>query len=297
MPRVAADDRLSTVSFSIIFLHASQCMANRLPATFHEKTRLPGLADAYVLVTGATSGIGSAVATLLAECGAQVAVNGRNAKKTTAFADALQKQFGQAVFPCPADVAELPQVQSMFARIGDWSSGQLDALVCCAGFALEAELWHTQLHAYDDAQLVDGFEKVRRVDLDGARYCVREALRLMLPRRRGSMVFISSTPALAGYRGTPYTEAKAAVLGLMRDVAVSYAQDNIRANALALGNIQSGWYHDLPEEEKIRLAADAPLGRWGQPEEVAGAIAFLVSDLAGYITGQTIVVDGGKIIR
>jgi 3-oxoacyl-[acyl-carrier protein] reductase len=111
------------------------------------------------------------------------------------------------------------------------------------------------------------------------------------------LIYISSTPALSGYHGTPYTEAKAGLLGLMRDLAREYAPHGIRANAVAPGNIASGWYHQLSEAEKQKLATESPLQRWGLPEEVAGTILFLASELAGYITGQTIVVDGGEVIR
>jgi 3-oxoacyl-[acyl-carrier protein] reductase len=119
----------------------------------------------------------------------------------------------------------------------------------------------------------------------------------MVPQRQGNLIFISSTPALSGYHGAPYTEAKAGLLGLMRDLGREYGKYGIRANAVAPGNIASGWYHQLTESQKQALAAEASLQRWGHPEEVAGAILFLASDLAGFITGQTIVVDGGKVMR
>jgi gluconate 5-dehydrogenase len=122
-------------------------------------------------------------------------------------------------------------------------------------------------------------------------------LNIKLPQRRGSLIFLSSTPALSGYHGTPYTEAKAALLGLMRDLAREYAPSGIRANAVAPGNIASGWYQRLSGQKKQELANESPLQRWGRPEEVAGAIVFLASDLAGFITGQTIIVDGGKVMR
>ncbi len=265
--------------------------------TFAEITRLPGLAGKYALITGSSKGIGRTIAQLLAECGAHVAINGRHPEQVEAVAEALHARFGQKTLACPGDVSNLDVVKALFHKLKQWSDGRLDILVCNAGYALREDLWETPLHALDEEQLTRGFEEVRRVDLDGARYCVHEALQMMVRQMRGSIVFISSTPAIAGYRGTPYTEAKAAVLGLMRDVAVEYAHYQIRSNALALGNIRSGWYHQLREEERKELEQEAPLRRWGTPEEVAGAVAFLASDLAGYITGQTLVVDGGRIVR
>lgn len=264
---------------------------------FPEVTRLPGLAGRTALVTGATRGMGRAIAQLLAECGARVAVNGRDAGEVDEVVDSLRMLHGREFLECPGDVSSLAEVKAMFDRLREWGDGTLQTLVCNAGYALKEELWQTPLHAMSDDQLTAGFEAVRRVDVDGARFCAREAIKLMLPQLRGSLVFISSTPALSGYRGTPYTEAKAALLGLMRDLAREYAPFGIRANALALGNIQSGWYHALRPDERESLKAETPMGRWGTKEEVAGAVAFLASDLSGYISGQTLVVDGGKIIR
>lgn len=268
-----------------------------MKTVFGEPTRLPGLAGSYALITGATRGMGLRTAELLAENGVNVAVNSRSAKAVRETAARLQDAYEVSTLACAGDVADLAEVKSIFAALREWSNDRLDLLVCNAGYPLEDELWHTPLHAYSDVQITRGFDKVHRVDVQGARLCSREALALMLPQRRGALIYISSTPAISGFKGTPYTEAKAAVLGLMRDLAVEYAEHGIRANALALGDIESGWYYNLSDEEKQRLASEAPMGRWGRPEEVAGAIAFLASDLAGFINGQTIVVDGGKIIR
>ncbi len=111
-------------------------------------------------------------------------------------------------------------------------------------------------------------------------------------------MYISSTPALEGYKGAPYTAAKAGILGFMRDVAREYGQYNVRANALALGNIlTSATYASLDPETREALVREAPLRRWGQPEEVANAVVFLVSNLSTFITGQTIIVDGGTVRR
>jgi 3-oxoacyl-[acyl-carrier protein] reductase len=132
----------------------------------------------------------------------------------------------------------------------------------------------------------------------GSVYCTFEALPLMTARRSGSIIYISSTPALEGYQGGPYTMAKAAVLGMMRDVAREYGKDNIRANALALGNIQTpATFEQLDSASRQALAAEAPLRRWGMPDEVGNAALFLASDLSSFITGQVLVVDGGTLRR
>lgn len=262
-----------------------------------EALALPGLRDRVVLITGAGRGIGRVTAELFARCGAAVAVNGRLEEETAQVADALQQQFGIRALAATADVTDIVAVREMFATLQNWSNNRLDILVCCAGYPLVDELWNTPLHQMPESRIEEGFNQVRAVDLDGARYCSYFALKMMVPQRRGNLIYISSTPALAGYHGTPYTEAKAGLLGLMRDLAREYAQYSIRANAVAPGNIASGWYHHLTEVEKQKFADEAPLQRWGLPAEVAGTILFLASNLAGYMTGQTLVVDGGKVIR
>jgi len=259
-----------------------------------ENLALPGLRDRVVLITGASRGIGRATAELFARCGAAVAVNARSLEEVEGLAADLSRRFGIRACAAVADVTDRVAVQKMFVNLQAWSGDRLDVLVCCAGYPLVEALWNTPLHQMNESDSEEWFHRVRAVDLDGARFCSHQALKMMVSQRRGSLIFISSTPALSGYRGTPYTEAKAALLGLMRDLAREYAPHGIRANAVAPGNIASGWYHELNEPEKQELAKEAPMQRWGRPEEVAGAIVFLASDLGGYMTGQTIVVDGGR---
>ena len=130
----------------------------------------------------------------------------------------------------------------------------------------------------------------------GSIFCTYAALPLMIAQRGGSIIYVSSTPALEGYKGTPYTVAKAALLGLMKDVAYEYGRYNIRANALVLGNIKTPATYDHLDAPARDAAAEAtPLRRWGLPEEVGQATLFLVSPMSSFITGQTLVVDGGTV--
>lgn len=259
--------------------------------------QLANLRDKVVLITGASRGIGRVAAEMFAGCGAQVAINSRHEKEAQRTATEIAERYDAQTIALTADVSNSAQVTRMFEGLSAWSHGRLEVLVCNAGYPLVDELWSTPLHEIGEEDVEHWFAQVRAVDLDGARFCARRALQMMVPQHRGALVFVSSTPALVGYHGTPYTEAKAGLLGLMRDIAVEYGRFGIRANAVAPGNIASGWYHRLDEQQKAELAAEAPLGRWGKPEEVAGTILFLASDLAGFITGQTIVVDGGEVIR
>jgi 3-oxoacyl-[acyl-carrier protein] reductase len=197
-----------------------------------------------------------------------------------------------------ADVSNFEDVHELFQQLRAWSADRLDILVCNAGYPMRPEIWSTPLHDTPADKLPVWYRDVLATDAMGSVYCTFEALPLMTARRSGSIIYISSTPALEGYQGGPYTMAKAAVLGMMRDVAREYGKDNIRANALALGNIQTpATFEQLDEPVRKALAAEAPLRRWGMPDEVGNAALFLASDLSSFITGQVLVVDGGTLRR
>jgi len=265
--------------------------------SFSERAVLPGIKGKHMFVSGSTKGIGREIAFFLAECGAHVSINGRDESECHSVAAEIHDRYDVKTLACPGDVSILRNVQSLFKEIEEWCGGILDAIICNAGFPLRDDLWSRPVDQLDELEITSGFQDVYKVDVLGARYCTWASLKLMKSQRSGALVYISSTPALTGYKGTAYTEAKSAILGLMRDVAVEYAPFQVRANALALGNIKSGWYFALGEDERERLSKEAPLERWGEARDVAGATAFLVSDLANFITGQTLVVDGGKVIR
>ncbi|MBI3178839.1 MAG: SDR family oxidoreductase [Deltaproteobacteria bacterium] len=249
------------------------------------------------LVTGATRGIGRATAQVLAAAGAQVVVAARHGDEASRTADEIARAHGVRALGLSLDVRDSAAAAHAMAQLLAWSQGRLDIVVNNAGYPVDDELWDTPLHAIPTGALNERFLRVYSVDLQGARNVTHAALPTLMQARRGALVYVSSTPALAGHKATPYTEAKAGVLGLMRDVARTYGPYNIRANAVAPGNIATGWEARLSEVEQHRLAREAFLGRWGEPAEVATAIAFLASPMAGYITGQTLVVDGGTVVH
>jgi 3-oxoacyl-[acyl-carrier protein] reductase len=249
-----------------------------------------GLAGDTIWVTGASSGIGEQTARLLGRAGARVVLSARSEEALETLADEIRERGGEAL-AAPADVTQPGAIQAAREQAREWA-GAIDHVAHVAGYPLEAELWDSPLHELDDGD----FERVREVDLVGARRVTQAAL----PDVReagGSMVYIASTPALSGYKGTPYTQAKAAVLGLVRDVAREYGPDGVRANALALGNIGTEATVEHTTDEYDELAREAALGRWGQPEEAARAIGFFLSPLSSFVTGQTLVVDGGAVMR
>lgn len=250
-----------------------------------------GLEDQVIVVTGASRGIGEATARVLSDAGARVALASRSKDRLEVLASQLSPD-GEDALAVRCDVGDPDEVHRAARQVTDWA-GRIDAVANVAGYPLTEEAWDSQLHD----QPPELFQAVRRVDLDGARHWTQATLPGMVDQGSGSFVYVSSTPALDGYKGTPYTEAKAALLGLTKDVARGYGEHGIRANAVALGNIATEATLDRTEEAYDQLAGEAALARWGTPEEAAQVIALLLSPLAGYVTGQTLVVDGGGIMR
>jgi 3-oxoacyl-[acyl-carrier protein] reductase len=250
----------------------------------------------FALVTGGSRGIGKAIAATLAEQGCNVAVTSRKLGDAEAVAGVIGKKTGVRTLGAACEVSMQSSVVELFGEIRRWSSNRLDVLVCNAGYPFLTEVWVTPLHATPPEKLGMWYLNLFQTDTMGSVFCTYEALQMMMEARKGSIIYLSSTPALEGYMGTPYTVAKAGILGLMKDVAREYGRYNIRANAFALGNIKTpATYENLPSETRQALAKEAPLGRWGEPEEVGRAALFLASDLSSFITGQTLVVDGGSL--
>jgi 3-oxoacyl-[acyl-carrier protein] reductase len=256
------------------------------------------LEGTYALVTGGSRGIGLVVAQILAENGCNVAVTSRNQEGLQEVAAEIAGNLGVRTLGIACDVSRHESVRELFQRLREWSSERLDVLVCNAGYAFVPEIWSTPLHAAEPDSLESWFVGVFRTDLLGSVFCTYEALPLMIAQKSGSIIYVASTPALEGYRGTPYTVAKAGILGLMKDVALEYGRFNVRANALALGNIMTpATFGRLDPDSRKALAEEAPLKRWGQPEEVGKSVLFLCSNLSSFVTGQTLVVDGGTVRR
>ncbi len=249
------------------------------------------------IITGASRGIGRQMAITFASYGVDLVLISRHLSPLAELATELTHNFGIQAIPQALDIKDSDAIHQCVEDARAQLGGPIQILVNNAGYPMDKKRWNTPLHKIPADELSSFFSEVAAVDLGGARSVTHAVLPQMLEAQEGSVVFISSTPALSGYRGTPYTEAKAAILGLMRDLAREYAASGLRFNALAPGNIRTGWYDELSQEEQAAHAHHSPMRRWGEPQEVANAALFLASPMASYINGQTLVVDGGAVIR
>lgn len=235
------------------------------------------------LVTGSTRGLGKAMAARLAQEGATVVVTGRDGAKAEEVARELKRQGGEAI-GLPLEVSDASSVASLLAAV-EQKLGTVDILVNNAGITRDTLLLRMDEEAWDE---------VIRVNLTGAYRLAKGVLRGMMKKRWGRIINISSIVGLIGNPGqTNYAASKAALIGFTKSLAREVASRGITVNAVAPGFIASDMTDALSQEQKERLVEKIPMGRIGRPEEVASCVAFLASDDASYITGHTLVVDGG----
>ena len=239
------------------------------------------------LVSGASRGIGRAIALRLAAEGARVAINyAGNVKAAEEVKAAIEAAGGTAIL-CRADVADSAAVEAMVANVVK-EFGTIDILVNNAGITRD-----TLLMRMKD----EDFAKVLDTNLKGVFYCTKAVAKLMMKKRSGRIVNMASVVGLVGNAGqTNYAAAKAGVIGFSKSAARELASRGITVNVVAPGFIGTDMTAGLPESVKEKMLTDIPLGRMGEPEDVASAVLFLASDQASYITGQVVNVDGGMVM-
>jgi 3-oxoacyl-[acyl-carrier protein] reductase len=241
-----------------------------------------------VLVTGAGSGIGATIARVFAERGAQVAVNDVDATAAERVAHELREQgFGAA--PFVADVTDEAAVRAMCDEIIE-TLGPLDILVNNAGV----------LGLTPTEQLeVDAWSRTLAVNLTGAFICCRAVLPRMREQGRGRIINISSLAGESGgiAAGVDYAASKGGLLTLTRKLALEMAHHGITVNAIAPGTTRTPMIEAMTPAARDTLQAKIPLGRLGEPEDIAFAVCFLASDEASFITGATLDVNGGLLMR
>jgi 3-oxoacyl-[acyl-carrier protein] reductase len=248
---------------------------------------LTSLQGKSVLVTGGTSGIGLGIAVGFARQGAKVAISGRHRDKVEAVASRLRDQ-GLAVIGLVADVGDRAQVLRMIEEVAQ-ARGGLDVLCANAGVFPSAAL----------AEMSDtDWDKVLGTNAKGTFLCVQAALPYLRRAEYGRVILTSSiTGPVTGFPGwAHYGASKAAQLGFMRTAAIELARDGITINALLPGNIVTEGLQGMGEDYQASMAASIPLKRLGQVEDIANAALFFASREAGYITGQSLIIDGGQIL-
>ena len=244
------------------------------------------LADQVALVTGASRGIGRAIALELAAAGALVVVNYASSPQAAEAVVAEIAAAGGRAWAHQANVAEEEQVEAMVKAVLA-KEGRLDVLVNNAGITRDGLLM--RMKTADWQSVID-------LNLTGVFLCTRAVSRTMLKARSGRIINITSVVALMGNPGQAnYSAAKAGLIGLTRSSAAEFASRGVTVNAVAPGFIESDMTAELNKEP---ILAAIPLGRMGQPAEVASAVRFLAADsAAAYMTGQVLQVDGGMVMR
>jgi 3-oxoacyl-[acyl-carrier protein] reductase len=241
------------------------------------------LAGKVAFVTGGTRGIGRAIAQALRGAGARVAITGRDAERARAAA----AELGEDVAGFGCELADPAQVEAAVAA-AEAALGPIDILVNNAGLTRDQIVLRMSESDWDT---------VLDANLKGAFLTIRAVLKGMMKRKAGRIINVTSIVGLTGNKGQAnYAASKAGLIGLTKSVAKEYASRNILVNCVAPGFVETAMTGALPVEARSTLLQQIALGRLGRPEDIAGAVLFLASDLAGYVTGQVLVVDGGLVI-
>lgn len=239
------------------------------------------------VVTGASGGIGRAIAVAFGKAGASVAVhyNGNEAKAAAVKAE-IEEAGGKAeIFRC--NVADFDAC-SEFIKSVVKTFGKIDILVNNAGITRDGLIM---------GMSEDDFDAVLDTNLKGSFNCIRFASRQMMRKKYGRIINITSVSGVAGNAGQAnYSASKAGLIGLTKSVAKELASRNITANAIAPGFVKTEMTDVLPDDVKETAMKQIPLARFAEPEDIANAAVFLASDLASYITGQVLLVDGGMVM-
>ncbi|AOZ87312.1 3-oxoacyl-[acyl-carrier-protein] reductase [Bacillus xiamenensis] len=245
------------------------------------------LTNQTAVVTGASRGIGRSIAIDLAKNGANVVVNySGNEAKANEVVDEI-KALGQQAFAVKADVSNAEEVQALMKQAID-TFGSIDILVNNAGITKDNLLMRMKENEWDD---------VININLKGVFNCTKAVTRQMMKQRSGRIINVASVVGVCGNPGQAnYVAAKAGVIGLTKTTAKELASRHITVNAVAPGFISTDMTDKLDDNVQADMLKQIPLARFGAPEDISNVVVFLASEGAGYITGQTIQVDGGMVM-
>lgn len=236
------------------------------------------------LVTGASRGIGRAIAVALAKAGADVAINYAGNEAAAKQTEEICATYGVNTLVFKADVANAEECKAMIDCVKE-HFGKIDILVNNAGITKDKLMI---------GMSEDDFMEVINTNLKGSFLCMQMVSKLMIKQRYGRIINLSSVVGLHGNAGqVNYAASKAGVIGMTKSAAKELASRNITVNAVAPGMIETDMTAVIPEKAKEAMMGNIPAARAGKPEEIADAVVFLASDKAAYITGQVISVDGG----
>jgi 3-oxoacyl-[acyl-carrier protein] reductase len=263
-----------------------RCPAHQISETPTEGA-MKSLRGRVAIVTGGASGVGRGIAVVLAGEGANVVVADVDAGAATAAAAELPEAGGSAM-AVEVDVSSRPSVERMAAVTLD-ARGRIDILCSNAGIYPSGAL----------AELTeDEWDRVMAINVRGALYAMQASVPAMRKAGYGRIVVTSSItgPIVAHPFGAHYAASKAALLGLVRTVALEVVREGVTVNAVQPGNVRTPGFERLPEHDRMKMVESIPLGRLAEPEEVGWAVRYLVSEEAAYVTGQTLVLDGGQVL-
>ena len=245
------------------------------------------LNDRVVIITGASQGIGRTMATVFAESGANVICVARSEDKIKELSSEIENKRGRAI-PIACDIGDGVAFSNTIKSVVD-QFGKLDILINNAGITRDALLMRMNESQWDE---------VIQTNLKGAFFGMKAAIRPMMKNKFGRIINITSIVGLTGNPGQAnYAASKAGLIGMTQSIAKEVGSRGITVNCIAPGWIDTEMTEELPEDSKRDLLDRIPIGKIGKPENIAHAAVFLASDEASYITGQTITVDGGRVIN
>ena len=235
------------------------------------------------IVTGAAQGIGKVIALSLAKCGADIAVSDINEDSLNSAVKEIEA-LGRKAIAVKMDVSSLKDCEEMVKKTID-AFGKVDILINNAGITRDTVLLRMKEEQWD---------QVIKVNLKGTFNCTKAVIRSMFKQKSGKIINISSVTGAMGNAGQAnYSASKAAVMGFTKSIAREYAHCGITVNAVAPGFIKTAMTDAIPEKDRDAMISIIPAKRLGLPEDVADTVCFLASDMANYITGQVIHINGG----